>query len=158
MVRALNLEVKYGEPYVSRAAQTEFEQKYMIVYNYPEKILTHIPQLGKSIYIHRDFQPVYEKFLLELINRELHREIKGNDQSFCVRYIRGGKDWSIHTWGMAVDLNPSDNPLGKTRIQAKAMGLTPFTDEFQQCGRDCGLDCGIDFNRPDGMHFQIKFI
>jgi hypothetical protein len=65
----------------------------------------------------------------------------------------------MHTWGIAVDLNPTQNPLGLTRTQAIHRGLKPFSELFQQTARDCGLICGYDFGRCDGMHFEMaKFL
>lgn len=150
---------RYGNPMASKAESLKFQSKWMKLWKYPEAIKTKIPQLGESIYINKEFQPKYEAFLMELINRELHDEITENDQCFMPRYQRGSTTQiSIHTWGGAVDLNPTHNPIFSTREQCIAKGLTPFTEEFIQCGRDCGLIMGADFKgRPDLMHIQMKF-
>ena len=156
MLTQADFEKKYGKPYESAASQKEFERKWMVLYKYPSVITSNIPCLGMSIYIHRDFQQIYEKFLLTLIERGLHKEIKENDQCFCIRRVRGASNWSVHTWGCGVDLNPEQNPLGFSRQQAIDKGLYPFSNEFQNVARECGLIAGIDFTRRDGMHFQIK--
>ena len=150
---------KYGNPMDSPQASLDFQKKYMMLWNYPIEISQYIPSLGKSIYINKDYQPFYEKFLKLLIQRGLHTEIKTNDECFMPRYIRGyeaQKLLSRHTWATAVDLNVNDNPLGLTREQALAKGLKPFSKEFQQTARDCGILPGIDFPRGDGMHFEMK--
>jgi hypothetical protein len=148
---------RYGNPLASADERGKFEKAFMILWNYPPIIRENIPSLGKSIYINRDFQPTYEKFLNELIRKGLHKEINSNDECFMPRLIRGSKkDISMHTWGIAVDLNPTQNPLGLTRTQAIHRGLKPFSEHFQQVARDCGLTVGYDFARCDGMHFEMS--
>ena len=149
---------KYGNPMQDQASRHAFERQWMQIWMYPDIIRTNIPTLGKSIYINKDFKPVYEKFLLELIRKGLAKEIRTNDECFLPRYIRGyeaQKLLSRHTWGIAVDLNMKDNPLGMTREQAVKAGLVPFTNEFIQVARDCGLQVGADFKRKDLMHMEM---
>lgn len=147
---------KYGNPLTNQLA---FEQKYMTVLKYSDTIKKEIPALGETIYCNKDLVVPYETVLMALIKAGLHKEIRKNDQCFCVRAIRGSQDISVHSWAMAIDLNPEDNPLGLTRNEALAKGLTPFSDAFQQVWRDNNWLCGIDFARKDGMHFQYtKFL
>lgn len=143
---------KYGNPLKD---QSTFEKKFMCVYTYPSDIASAIPSLGKSIYCNKDFVNIYQSFLRLLIERDLHKEITSNDQCFIVRSIRGIPDFlSIHSWGMAIDLNPDQNPLGMDRQTAIHKGLIPFTKEFIQCAEDSGLVAGYNFSRCDGMHFE----
>jgi len=149
---------KFGNPLTSAESRLAFEKQWMELWNYPPTITEAIPVLGKSVYINKLFRPVWEKFLLLLIQRGLHKEIHTNDQCFMPRYIRGlesEKAISIHTWACAADLNPSDNPLGVSREKAILIGLKPFSEQFQQAARDAGLTPGIDFGRKDGMHFEF---
>jgi hypothetical protein len=151
MTTSDKLRLKYGDP----ATDKSFEKRCLRVFNYPEDVAKAIPSLGKSVYCHIDFWPVYLKVLRALIEKGLHKEIYSNDECFCVRMIRGSKDQlSTHSWAMAVDYNVKDNPLGMTREQAIAAGLKPFTKEFVQVWRDHDFICGIDFSRGDGMHFE----
>jgi hypothetical protein len=147
---------KYGNPMKSAADKLTFEKKWMELHVYPENIRKAIPALGEKIYINKDFYSTYIRFLSLLIERNLHGEIHANDECFMPRYQRGSTTQiSIHTWGLAVDLNPLDNPIYSTREQCIAKGLKPFTKEFIQAGRDAGLICGADFpGRPDLMHFE----
>lgn len=151
---------KYGNPFFSDGSinivwQKKFEQKFMSLLKYPLIIKTAFPTLGESVYINIDFAPVYLKFLNRLIEKNLHTEVTVNDQCFNIRMVRGSeKSISIHSWGMAVDLNPVNNPLGLSREQAIAKGLKPFTAEFQETAKTCGLVCGYNFKRCDGMHFE----
>jgi hypothetical protein len=157
MLRQKELIARYGNPLASADERGKFEKAFMLIWNYPPMIREAIPSLGKSIYINREFQPTYEKFLNELIRKGLHKEINSNDECFMPRLIRGSKtDISMHTWGIAVDLNPTHNPLGVTRSQAIHRGLRPFSEHFQQTARNCGLVAGYDFGRCDGMHFEMS--
>jgi hypothetical protein len=140
--------------------QATFEKKWMVNWAYPTDIKLAIPSLGNSIYCNRELIPTLEKFYRELMKRQLHTEIHSQDQCFCVRLIRGSEtELSVHSFGMAIDLNPEDNPLGMTRDQCKAKGLKPFTPAFIQCAIDCGLVAGAKFSRADLMHFEatLKF-
>lgn len=149
---------KYGNPKNTTKNpknQANFEAKWLTNWVYPADIAAAIPSIGRSLYCHKDLVPVLTKFYRELIKRGLHKEIHTQDQCFCVRMIRGSEtELSIHSFALAIDLNPDDNPLGLDRDQAKAKGLKPFTPAFQQCAHDCGLLPGYSFRRCDGMHFE----
>ncbi len=149
---------KYGNPLLGKVSQEMFEKEHMMSYVYPHDIAIAIPCLGKSLYCNKDFVSLYEVALRNLILTGLHLEIKENDQCFMPRYQRGSTtEISIHTWGMAVDLNPDQNPIFSTREQCISKGLIPFTDTFIKCMRASGFTCGADFiGRPDLMHFQIN--
>ncbi len=143
--------LKYGDPQIDKS----FERRCLALYLYPTDVREAIPCLGKSLYCNKDLWPVYLKTLRDLIAKGLHTEIHTNDECFCIRDIRGVPgQLSTHSWAMAVDLNPADNPLGVTREQAIANGLTPFTEKFIQVWRDNNWRCGADFSRCDGMHFE----
>lgn len=146
---------KYGNP---MSDQQTFEQRHMMLLKYPKDIVDNIPVLGASVYCNKDFAGPYLEFLRLLIRRGLHKEIRTNDQCFMVRYIRGQehlKNLSIHSWGMAIDFNIADNPLGMTRLQALAVGLKPFSEQFFQAIRDADFVCGADFPRKDLMHLEF---
>lgn len=79
--------------------------------------------------------------------RGLLNELKTFDGCYEVRDIRGipGK-MSAHSYAMAIDVNASQNPLGK-------QGL--MTLPFIQCWKDAGFVWGGDFSRRDAMHFSM---
>lgn len=151
---------RYGNPLKSKTESIKFQQKWMMLWKYPQAIRDNIPVLGDSIYINKDFKLKYEMFLNRLIDFNLHIEITENDQCFMPRYQRGSiTEISKHTWAIAIDLNPLQNPIFNTREQCIAKGLKPFSKEFIRCVRDCGLISGADFgNRPDLMHIELANI
>lgn len=132
-----------------------FERKFMKVFKYPKGIVKLIPALGNSIYCNINFVDIYFLFLYKLIDKNLHTEIKTFDGCFNPRYIRGSSvDISIHSFGMAIDLNAKDNPPGMSRENALFKGLTPFTKQFIDTALEIGLVAGYNFSRIDGMHFE----
>lgn len=142
---------RYGDPAIDRKT---FERKFMAQW----KIRTLFPFFpAKNLYLNIDLISPLINTLTLLESKGLHKEIKTFDGIFNVRCIRGYEDpcvLSIHAYGLAIDLNAKDNPLGYSQSKAKKKGLTPFTNEFFDVWRETGWTCGIDFKRKDGMHFQ----
>ena len=67
---------------------------------------------------------------------------------FNARLIRGGdKGFALsrHSWGIAIDINPSTNRYD---------GGVTLSDAFGQTFRDWGFSWGAGWLRPDGMHFE----
>ena len=149
---------RYGTPYNKETQQEdekikhEWEQQWMSLWRGDEfEKATGIkwPQNApfKKIYCNKDLIPFLNNVFVNLIKKDLFKELKKFDGCWCIRKIRGRDDkWSIHTFALAVDFNAEENPLG---------GPLTFSKEFLQCWRDAGWTCGADFSRIDGMHFQI---
>ena len=67
---------------------------------------------------------------------------------FNARLIRGGdKGFALsrHSWGIAIDINPSTNRYD---------GSVSLSDAFGQTFRDWGFSWGATWLKPDGMHFE----
>lgn len=104
--------------------------------------------IPKRIYMNADLFPCFHKFLLNCFDRYLIEEIKTFDGCFNVRKMRGSNSqWSLHSWGLAFDINAATNQLGKKPTMHQGI---------VQAAYDAGLDWGGNFSRPDGMHFQVK--
>lgn len=144
---------RYGNPLES---QREFEKKWMVLWDIPLNINTHIPALPNQLYVNRDAVTVFQKWFEELINHGLYKEIKTFDGCFNPRYQRGSKTKiSIHAFGLALDFNASQNPLGLTYDQCLKKGLVPFSENFLRVAENCFLTAGGNFKvRPDRMHFE----
>jgi hypothetical protein len=127
---------KYGDPK---------KESSMMVWNIPVELQQG--KIPKKIYCNRQMVQPLTKAFQNLIDRELVDELKTWDGCFCIRSIRGGTDWSIHSWGLAVDLNAAENPLGAE---------PKLSREFVLSFTDAGLSWGGDWtSRVDGMHFQL---
>ena len=103
----------------------------------------------KKIFVNKDFQPVLEKGLRNLIDRKLTKELKTWDGCFIIRSKRGLASMSLHSWAIAIDVNQAENQLNQT---------PKLSDEFVECFIDAGCDWGGTWTRKDGMHFQIAKI
>lgn len=74
-------------------------------------------------------------------------------QTYNVRKKRGGdnpgKDYSTHSWAIAFDTDPDDNPWGN-----KPSSPLIQHPEFLAVFRAAGWRCGADWSTPDTMHIQ----
>ena len=74
--------------------------------------------------------------------------IKSYNGCYVVRSVRGMSSPSLHSWGLAIDVNASDFPLGSTKAQ---------DPELIKAFKDAGFFWGGDFKkRKDPMHFQLS--
>jgi hypothetical protein len=97
------------------------------------------------------FNEILEHYGMEKI-QELGLDLFGG--CFNYRQMRGGSDWSRHSWGVAVDLDPENNPLRATsetasfaRPEYKPMIDIFYKHGFESLGRE---------KNYDWMHFQVK--
>jgi LysM repeat protein len=151
MVTSKQCLAKYGDPNL-----LETQNKHFEVWQVPKIFLekfshvrfSAVGTIGfpKRIFINKDFRPLLEKALQNLIDRGLEKELKTWDGVFIIRQKRGLSSLSLHSWALAVDVNASENALNATPKLSK---------EFVKCFTDVGLEWGGNWSRKDGMHFQI---
>jgi hypothetical protein len=117
----------------------------------PEELRDHFP---KRIYVGRCIATPLANALAAIASRRLHDLIETWDGCYNVRKARKNSlDWSLHSWGVAVDFNQVNNPQGiipdiKVRINKKLV----------ECFTDNGFEWGGDWHLPstDCMHFQLS--
>jgi hypothetical protein len=142
------LNTKFGDPVKDKAG---FEKRNMVVWNCGQEF----PVPFKKMYVNAYILPKLQITFKALQTAELLSELRTFGGCWMVRPIRGYVNiLSIHSWGIAVDFNVEDNPLGWSREKCIKMGLNPFSEAFVQVWRNTGWTCGFDFKRPDGMHFE----
>ncbi len=154
MVTSAQALKKYGDP-----ATRNDEGLYMVTWEVPSDIreeLSHVrfSALGTigfptKIYLNKDIQEALEEALRNVISNGFAEELKTWDGCFIIRNSRGLRSWSMHSWGLAIDLNAATNRLGATPTLSAG---------FVKCFTDAGFDWGGLWKRKDGMHFQIAKI
>lgn len=130
---------KYGEPSI--------DNKNLILWDVPSEL--EIGIIPKRIYCNKDMVKPLEQAFKNLIQRNHINELKTWDGCFNIRKKRGLSSMSLHSWGLAVDMNAFENGLN----------VTPkLSPEFVKCFTDSGFDWGGTWQRKDGMHFQLAAI
>lgn len=123
----------------------EHEQKHMMALDVPS--LLRIQMGHAKIYCNRAMAVPLRQALDNIVERGLAAQVKSFDGCFCIRRARGDAlRLSVHSWGMAIDINAATNQLG-TRGN--------MTTELAACFLDEGFIWGGEWaHRPDPMHFQ----
>lgn len=132
------IQLKFGAP------GKDYNDKYMTTWNVKEKY-SWFPE--DHIYINRDFAVQLDLAFAEIQAAGLTGEIKKFDGCFVVRNTRGASTPSLHSWGMAMDLNASVERLGQT--------ATHWSDGFLNIMRKYVYWGGDFHGRKDPMHFSL---
>ena len=127
---------KYGTPTA--------DNKCMTLWDVPEEL--EIGVIPKRIYCNKDLVKPLTKAFKALIKTGCVNELKTWDGCFNIRKIRGGNQMSLHSWGVAIDVNAFENGLHQK---------PKLSPEFVKCFIDAGFDWGGNWSRKDGMHFQL---
>jgi hypothetical protein len=131
---------RYGDPYTER---------HMAVWDIPNDINAAIPPLPNRIYCNKDLVAPLEAALRNVIERGAQNEIKTWDGCFNIRKKITAPSMSLHSWGVAFDINAAWNQFGKPPAMSR---------KLVACFTDAGFDWGGVWSTPDGMHFQMKSI
>lgn len=130
---------KYGNPE---------DEKFMVVWDVPSEL--ELGVIPKKIYCNKDLIVPLGDAFKNIISRNLISELKTWDGCFNIRKKRGAPSYSLHSWGLAIDINAAWNGFGKTPT---------MSIDLVRCFTDVGFDWGGYWSsRPDGMHFQLKSI
>jgi hypothetical protein len=133
---------KWGDP-----ATTHDEGTYMVMWDVPSNL--EIGVIPKRIYCNKVMIGPLSQGFQNLITRGFINELKTWDGCFNIRKKRGLSSPSLHSWGVAFDVNAFENGLG----------VTPkLSAGFVKCFTDAGFDWGGTWTRKDGMHFQLAKI
>jgi hypothetical protein len=106
-----------------------------------------VPILG-AVTCHRAMIAPLRQALGRLQRQGLARLVDPGDYAGCfaARRIPGSGSLSLHAWGLAADINASENPQGSTPRQDPRV-----VRAFEQVGFTWG---GRWPTAPDGMHFE----
>lgn len=138
MVTSAQCLKKYGDPVL---------QKNLVIWDVPTSL--EIGIIPKKIYCNKDLIDPLSKALQALVSTGHVKELKTWDGCFNIRKKRGLNSMSLHSWGIAIDVNAFENGLNQT---------PKLSAGFVKCFTDAGFDWGGNWTRKDGMHFQLKTI
>lgn len=142
MVTSKDCLKKWGDP-----TDQKNEVKYMTLWDVPNHL--ELGVIPKRLYCNKlMIGPLMQAFS-NIIDRGLINELKTWDGCFNVRKKRGLKSLSLHSWGIAIDINAAWNGLGKEPT---------MSNRLVKCFTDCGFEWGGTWTRKDGMHFQLRHI
>lgn len=127
----------YGNPYTD----PDFEDKFIVA-------TEHTIANSSIIHIRHHIalvQPIHQVFM-NLQQENAVETWRSYDGCFVIRAKRGSSQRSLHSWGLAIDVNAAQNGLGTIGDQPPLL-VKAF--------KDAGFVWGGDFrNRKDPMHFQ----
>ena len=142
MVTSAQCLKKWGDPTI-----TANELKYMTLWDIPTHL--EVGVIPKKLYCNKILIGPLMQALSNVIDRGLVDELKTWDGCFNVRKKRGLKSLSLHSWGIAIDINAAWNGQGKEPT---------MSNRLVKCFTDCGFEWGGTWSKKDGMHFQLRSI
>jgi len=153
MITTQQATAKYGTPTQSGSA-------YLVTIQlpFPMRLAWDKPTKVKTMRCHKLIADKLKAALSEILDvyglpkiQELGIDLFGG--CFNFRAMRGGSDYSRHSWGIAIDLDPERNQLHETsktarfaRPEYKAMIDIFYKHGFVSLGRE---------KNYDWMHFEI---
>lgn len=121
------------------------KERDMVIWYIPEAIW--FSTLPKRIYCNVRLIKPLSAALLNVRDRNLRDQIRTWDGCFNIRKKRGAATPSLHSWGLAIDINAAWNGFGKAPTMSA---------DLVKCFTDAGFDWGGTWSKPDGMHFQLR--
>jgi len=129
-----------------------------LAFAYPMRIAWNKRQIVNSTSCHKKVEPAMKRIFARAFDHYGHEKLKALGLDLfggClnVRKMRGGSAWSMHSWGIALDLDPERNQLkwGKDRAEFAKPAYVPFWEIVESEGA-VSLGRVRDF---DWMHFQF---
>jgi len=123
------------------------KESAMVLWDVPSNL--EIGMVPKKLYCNRLMIEPLTKAFQNLIDRGLINQLKTWDGCFNIRKTKGGSTYSLHSWGVAIDVNAAWNGYNKAPTMSA---------EFVSCFVDAGFHWGGEWKTPDGMHFQLATI
>ena len=139
MVTSAQALKKYGQPSASNPN--------LVLWDVPTEL--EIGIIPKRIYCNKDLVEPLKKAFKALVDTGHVKELKTWDGCFNIRKKRGLSSMSLHSWGIAIDVNAFENGLNQT---------PKLSAGFVKCFTDNGFEWGGTWKRKDGMHFQLAKI
>lgn len=126
------------------------QNKFLQYFSIPSPLQVYFLYAGKPttrIAMNRDMIAPFAAALTNIQQRKCQNFIQSYDGCFNIRHTRGEESLSVHSWGLAIDLNAVANPLG---------GPGTMAQPLINCFTDAGFIWGGSFkDRIDPQHFQF---
>ena len=154
MITTKELIAKYGKPNVTGKGYLE-----TIILPYPMRLAWDKEAKVTRMSCHKAVKTNFLNIFHDLLDHygyekivELGIDLFGG--CFNFRKMRGGSDWSRHSWGVAIDLDPERNLLKESHKTARFARpeYKPMIDIFYKHGF---VSLGVEKDY-DWMHFEIK--
>jgi hypothetical protein len=154
MISTNDLIKKYGQP-------SPHGEKYLTTIKLPYKMRlawdthSYVNTINCHKLVADKFLAIFNDILAEYGYEkivELGIDLYGG--CFNFRKMRNGDEWSRHSWGVAIDLDPARNMLKETKRTARFAKpeYKPMIDIFYKHGF---VSLGVEKDY-DWMHFEIK--
>ena len=127
---------RYGDPE---------KESNMVLWDIPPAL--EVGVIPKRLYCNKDLVKPLTQAIVNLIATGHIKELKTFDGCFNIRKKRTNNSYSLHSWGVAIDINAAWNRLGQKPT---------FSAGFVKCFKDAGFEWGGDWSYPDGIHYQLK--
>lgn len=144
---------KYGKPNEAGTYLTTIKLPY------PMRIAWDTKTMVTKMRCHKDVADAFLAVFNELLEHygyqrivELGIDLYGG--CFNFRKMRGGDSWSTHSWGIAIDLDPSRNMLKETSKTAR-FARPEYKDMIDIFYKHGFISLGREKNF-DWMHFQYN--
>jgi len=121
------------------------KEQGMVLWDVPAAL--EIGVIPKRLYCNRKMIAPLSIAFKALIDTGAVKELKTWDGCFNIRSKRGSGTPSLHSWGVAVDVNAAWNKFGQRPTMPASV---------VKCFTDAGFDWGGTWSFPDGMHFQLS--
>lgn len=107
---------------------------------------------GVSVYVHKKIAPLVAAFMNEIVRRGYRLDRVADDWGYNHRYIAGTRVLSNHSWGLAIDLNATTNPMTSDGIVH-----TDMPGWVVSTATRYGLYWGGNYTgiKKDPMHFEF---
>jgi len=153
MITTKQLIAKYGTPNEQGSYLTTITLPYPMRLSWD--LDTKVTKMRCHKLVADKFLAVFNDLLAHYGYEEIQRlgiDLYGG--CFNFRKMRGGSDWSRHSWGVAIDLDPVRNQLKESSKTARFARpeYKPMIDIFYNHGF---VSLGVEKNY-DWMHFEIK--
>jgi len=138
----LVLYTRYGDPQIPG-----WENKWITNWKV-QKLHSWFPV--SELRIHKHFWPLLQHAFFDLEKLGLQEEIRSCHNCFQLAHIHHSPVLSVHSWGVALDLNADDNPTGSMGTWSEAF-INVMTRNHIYCGLNwTGYKEPMHFSMVDG--------